>query len=649
MKKKIDIYLDQVNILSLFVILIQTRISNINRIYYIDYSFTLGVDFFFKKIKFVNCNKFEESRIKINNKYVHLHIWQLLTDLSNKFIIKDKFLNNNHFIKKNSLNYDKYIEFLREKFIYQAYVPLKLYVYSQKFSKNNNTKFLIEKNALSPVFDVLSENFFYYYNIFFYAKIKKHKSMYFNFLYFRYFSFKIFLFKIIYLFLSRCIKGIIKSKKISKQKKLGIDILQREIDLDNVTDLYWLKNSKIKKEDICAISHVKWDIKSLENLKKFDLKNLYFASLPFFLKDFFRILILLPFLFIYVFKSRTFSGWKKFHEYLYLVQSIYYSSIYKMQNISVYFSMLDVDQDKLVKAQGLELNNALFIQSHWSNFPTFKKINQKCCDILFTWSPHFIKNNFSYFPFKKIYSVGFPSDHYFENVRKEKIEFIDNKFNFRISYMDNVFYNDIYYGKTISVKIIKMFLRLLEKHSNLELFLKPKSKLNFEKLKKKIPILKKYIDSSRVKIFFGSGFNEKFNPAKLAKISNLVVGLGVSSVAAEASFFGTTSFHFDNLKLQNENEFCKNNLNKIVFDDIEKLEKAINDQILNQKMTTEENKLLHAKLDPFQDGNAGLRTALIIDLIFKKHDKLKNLDSLFEEVNNLIINNKAVFKETYSI
>ena len=36
-----------------------------------------------------------------------------------------------------------------------------------------------------------------------------------------------------------------------------------------------------------------------------------------------------------------------------------------MQNISVYFSMFDVDQDKLVKAQGLELNEALFIQSHW--------------------------------------------------------------------------------------------------------------------------------------------------------------------------------------------------------------------------------------------------------------------------------------------
>ena len=54
--------------------------------------------------------------------------------------------------------------------------------------------------------------------------------------------------------------------------------------------------------------------------------------------------------------------------------------------------MFDVDQDKLVKAQGLELNNSLFIQFHWSNLSTFKKINQKCCDILFKEVDNLIEN-----------------------------------------------------------------------------------------------------------------------------------------------------------------------------------------------------------------------------------------------------------------
>ena len=122
----------------------------------------------------------------------------------------------------------------------------------------------------------------------------------------------------------------------------------------------------------------------------------------------------------------------------------------------------------------------------------------------------------------------------------------------------------------------------------------------------------------------------------------------MSSVAAEASFFGTTSFHFDNLNLQNQNDFCKNNLNKIVFNKLQNLENAINDQILNNKMSVQENKSFHGQLDPFQDGKASLRTATIIDFIFKKHDNLNNLDSLLEEVDDLIENNKVLFKESYS-
>ena len=72
-------------------------------------------------------------------------------------------------------------------------------------------------------------------------------------------------------------------------------------------------------------------------------------------------------------------------------------------------------------------------------------------------------------------------------------------------------------AKLFQLKIIKMFIRLLTKHSNLTLYLKPKSKLSLENLKNLMPIINEYIDNNRIKIFFGKGFNEKFNPAKLAK------------------------------------------------------------------------------------------------------------------------------------
>ena len=57
---------------------------------------------------------------------------------------------------------------------------------------------------------------------------------------------------------------------------------------------------------------------------------------------------------------------------------------------------------------------------------------------------------------------------------------------------------------------------------------------------------------------------------------------------------------------------AKNNLNKIVFNEVQNLERAIEEQILNKKMTLEENKLLHGKLDPFQDGKADFELLLLL-------------------------------------
>jgi len=520
-----------------------------------------------------------------------------------------------------------------------------LYVFSKKFSKKKNIIFFVEKNALRAVFDSFNQNFNYYKNIFFYINKKKKENIYYNFLYFRYFSSFLSSYKKIFQFLIICIRGIVKPKCKYLEKTLAIDILQREIDLNNITDLYWLKFSKTNRDNICAISHVKWDDSSLNILRQLKMKNLYFADLPLFFKDFLKIIFLLPNIFFYTFFFKTFGGWLKFYKYLYSAQTIYYQSVYKMQNIKVYFSMIDTDEDKLVKAQALELNDALFIQSHWSNFPTYKKINQKCCDILFTWSSHFKKNNFSDYPFKKLYSLGYPSDHYFEQIKNEKLKNHTDQSKFVISYMDNIFYNDIYYGKTASKRIMKVFIKLLNKHHNLLLFLKPKSKSGFEILKKLIPEIDFFIEKKRIKVFFGDKINEKFNPARLANLSNLVVGMGVSTAAAESSFFGTVSFHYDNLNLIDQNEFCRKNLNKVVFNSLEKLEIAMTKQIISSKMSIIENKKYHETLDSYQDGKTGIRTALIMDLIFEKYRSLEKINNLLLDVDGLIEINKDLFKK----
>jgi hypothetical protein len=645
MVKKIDVYLDQLNFLSLIKILININITNINRIFYLDKNYTLGLLFFFKKKRFVDCTKFEESRILVEGKFFNLYLWDTLTDISNKFLSEKKLLAGNIFFKENTNNV-KFEEFLRENFIFETYIPIKLYIFSKKFSKEKNVFFFVKKNPFNLILNLFNENFNYYRNFFFYISKKKNKkNIYYNFIYVRYFSSFLHLFRIIFHFLKICIKGIVSPKCKYNKRKIAIDLLQREIDLNSITDFYWLKYSKIDKQNICAISHVKWDKISRNTLSEIKINDIFYSDLPIFFKDFIKIIFLLPKIFFYIFFTKKFDGWLKFYEHLYLAKKIYYQSVYKMQNIKIYFSMLDVDDDKFIKAEALEFNEALFIQSHWSNFPIFRKYNQKCCDILFAWSPHFIKNNFSYYPFKKIYSLGYPNDHYFEKIRAEKIKTQFDQSKFIISYMDNLFYNDIYYGKTASKRIMKMFINLLNKYHNLILFLKPKSKSGFEISKEIIPEIDYLIEIKKIKVFFGDKVNEKYSPARIAQISNLVVGMGVSSAAAESSFFGTTSFHYDNLNLINQNEFCKKSLNKVVFNSLDNLETAITEQIINSKMSIIENKRYHATLDFYQDGNTGIRTALIMDLIFEKYVSLKKINNLLTQIDELINSNKDLFKK----
>ena len=124
--------------------------------------------------------------------------------------------------------------------------------------------------------------------------------------------------------------------------------------------------------------------------------------------------------------------------------------------------------------------------------------------------------------------------------------------------------------------------------------------------------------------------------------------MGVSTAAAESSFFGTVSFHYDNLDLKDYNRFCKEGLNQIVFNDVNSLKNAIIKQIKHNHMKIEDNKKYHEILDEFQDGKAGQRTALIIDYIYQNFNGLENLEKLFYNTDALINNNFLFKKKIYS-
>ena len=227
------------------------------------------------------------------------------------------------------------------------------------------------------------------------------------------------------------------------------------------------------------------------------------------------------------------------------------------------------------------------------------------------------------------FQAGYPLDYYFESKRSDAVR-LRNKYpgKFILSYHDNVMHKDIAYTKKMQLQIHRMLVSMIENNDNLIVFLKPKKKFVLEEILKELPFLQHYIDEGRIEVFLGDTTRSKAVPAMVGMASDLVVGLGISTAAAECYFAGTISFHADLTGFE-KNAFGNNGLNKIVFRDIKSLKKTIEDRIKGKnRLSRDDYYKYHETLDPFQDGKAYLRTGFVI----KKMQEFFQSGFLREEV-----------------
>ena len=648
--KNIDIYVDQINICTLIIILFKFGRKKIHRIFYDSYFLPRFLNFFWKQIKIKDINKIPIGFIKLEKKFFYNLHWEKIDDFSKNAFNETKVLEeNSNFLKKNKIDLNKYSRHLRDKCVTHAYLPIKFILFSKKFSKQKKAVYIMSKNPLNflleDFFKIKIKNYFNPFNHTFKKQKNPGDFPQYSSYQIDYISPRIFIIKKIIFFLYVCVKGILKRNTFNKSKKICIELHQREINLNEITDLYWAKYSKTKKENMITFSYKKWDENSLKTLKKFGIANVDAYTLSIFFKDFMKIIFLMPKFLFFLTKYSSFDGWKKFNRIYFISKLAYYNSIYKNYNINFLFSMADFDEDKLIKSQAMENNNGLTSYSHWSNFNCKQTIYHKCCDIFFTWSPHFTKTFFNEYPYRKTYYVGYPNDHIFENINLSNE---DKKENYVIGYMDNIINTDLPYHFLHIKGVYKMFFELLNKYPNLLLYTKPKTKYYYEKFVETSHEMKKFINEGRVVSFFGSGFNVKMSPAKFSNKCNLVVSQGISSAGAEAGFFGVKSFYYDNMVLKDYNQFSKIGLNKVVFEKISNLKSALEKEINFPNNDSQESKKCHSILNPFLDGKCGLRTALIIDAIYQNFDSLKNLDKTLEIVDQVKKQNQNLFKDVNS-
>ena len=130
--------------------------------------------------------------------------------------------------------------------------------------------------------------------------------------------------------------------------------------------------------------------------------------------------------------------------------------------------MLDIDRDKLVKAQALENIGGIYTGSHWSKIELFVVLAQKTYDVFFTWGLHFVKNIYNSYPYLGVFIVGYIYDYCFIKQQKRAKSLKDSHSGkFILSYMDEVVSNDIPFSQNMQIMIYNMLISILEKNNHL--------------------------------------------------------------------------------------------------------------------------------------------------------------------------------------
>jgi len=542
----------------------------------------------------------------------------------------------NIFTNLNKFSSIKYREHIKESAYYIMYKPVEMRVLSQVYSENSNNIFLLKSSPLNSIIrEIYNSCDIKFYTSFLTSDLLVDKRS--NYLYDKftskqyYSSLSILFFKQFLKWIVSCISGLVfVSRKQSKNKYIGVELLQHRISKNEINDLYWLKDSNINPKSVKALCSVNYDQKSLEELSNFGVEIFMMANKliinPKYLfsssRKFYQIVSVSPRYLINtvdsIFRMMSFiflnnyQGWLKIQSETYTLRGKYWEDIYKNLNISILWSMSDIDSEKMIKSQSVNIVDGLFVGSHWSNYPIYSVINQNCYDVAFTWSKYFSDNFFSHYKSLCCFEVGYPLDFYFEryidSAKRIKKEFPGK---FIISFHDNIVFNDIAYSLNMQLLMHNMFINIINQHDNVLLFLKPKRKHTLDKIVSELPELKYLINAGRIKVFAGSTNRSKAVPAEIGMASDLAIGLGISTAVAECCFSGVVSFHADLTKFS-DNKFGNQGLNKVVFRNVSDLENAVLDQINNRGIDIDECKKYHRILDSFQDGCSYKRTGHIL-------------------------------------
>lgn len=532
------------------------------------------------------------------------------------------------FSNNNNINHEKYLEHIKESAYLLLYRPVATLSIAKYFQCDQSSIFIFRCNPLHEF--IVESNFdkriyFDKYQTLFISLVSKRSDYYYdNFLDQRLFKQKVrFFYKWILGFIGELLS--VFSKGDITHNNIGVELIQGKFRLDKNNDIFWIKDSNIDPKSVKGVLLVNYDQKSFKQIKNtgIDLtittEQLTKKPFRFFglrrrltvtnhgMKYYATSLVDFASLFINI-SENSMSSWLDFVEVRHKVRTRYWEIIYQNLGIKILWSMSDIDDEKLIKSQALENIQGVYTGSHWSNFPLYGLWNQKCYDLTFAWSQFFIDSNFKRCCNSKYQINGYVSDYLFK--KTAVIDKHKQHNQFVITYFDNMVGNDIPYSADMQKLIYEMLIRLLKKYNHVVLNLKPKRFTEIFEISNNVSELIGFMKQNRVELLVDES-GERIAPCSVGVNSDLTVGMGISTAAAECCFSGTVSFHADLTGFVN-NDFANNALGKVVFRDVSDLELAIERQISGKGISIEECRELHKCLDPYQDGKAYLRVGSVL-------------------------------------
>lgn len=632
-----DLWIDLLCWSSAFKVLFLLNRARPKKIYYINAShFFIPVISFFEKIAktpVVQIKDIAASEEKLDGISLYETVQMRLDGLLSAWVDDDSMVKSNQsFCHANDLNPDKFAAHLKESAYSHLYRPVEMSVWAEYISGKDPSMFVLRKTPFAGILRRYFDTAVFYRTIFAHTLTIDNRPEFFydGYLNKIYFAGR---FKIVGKFLRRWLGDLmcslffptVRQAQDASDIKIGVELTQNRVRQDEISDISWIESSGVPMKNLCALQMESFDEESIQALKTLAIPRYKIPDLPlrshhlkgatavtvkprYIVSTMVMIMGLIKCLFIW-----NESAWLKLQAARYIYRTLFWFSIYEQLNIKVLWTMYDMDDDKLAKGQAIELLGGLYTGGHWSNFPMYRIDNQKCFDVLFTWGEHFVRNNFNRYPFMAIFFTGYPCDYYFKK-HSERANSIRKRYpgKFIISYHDNIMGNDLPYSKSMQLNIHKILISILKKFENVIVFLKPKRKFVLDEILQELPELKEMIEQGRVEVFLGDTARSKAVPAQIGMASDLVIGLGISTTAAECFFAGTVAFHADFTGFE-RNEFANRGEGAVVFRDAFTLENAIIERIRGtNKLKYADYKGYYTGLDPFMDSCSSQRVGFLL-------------------------------------